>query len=216
MTQGALTDKDKIIFFKAMHGDIDLGQFEKWIYENKDLEKIIAPDKYLELIELNYRKSGAKYELFKKLESIISLGDYQKWKLMAILDKALLKDNSFPQLMEEFYDLYCDGYYFLHDLGLGYGLLFTIPPSKYKVDSWDELTCDQKSNFINDLFPKIEKEILKVKGWIAQGKIVLTGTKDELNRYDFEDFRTDEEKKSEVWTTVTGSVGKKKWWRFWD
>lgn len=177
-----------------MHGDIDLGEFEKWIYENKDLESIIPSDKYFELIELNYKKSGAKYELFKILESVISLGEYQKWKLMTLLDKALLRDKSFPQLMEEFYDLYCDGYYFLYDLGLGYGLLFTVPPSQYKVNSWDELTSDQKSEFIDDLFPKIETEILKVKDWITKGKIVLTGTMDELNHFDFEDFRTDEEK----------------------
>jgi len=217
MTQLKLTESDKIIFFKTMHGDIDLEEFEKWIYENTDLEKIIPPNTYLDLIELNYKKSGVKYELFKKLEAIVSLGDYQKWKLLTILDKALLKDESFPHLMMEFYDLYCDGYYFLNDLGLGYGLTFTVPPSKYQADSWKELRPDQKSECIDELFPKIEKEVLKVKDWIAKGKIVLTSVKDELNRYRYEDFRTDLEKKSEVWMPVIDSSHKKKkWWKFWN
>jgi hypothetical protein len=83
-------DLDKITFFKTMHGDIDLLEFEKWIYKNKDLENT-----YLDLIELNYKKSGVRYELFKKLEAIVSLGEYQKWKLLTSLDNALLKDEPF-------------------------------------------------------------------------------------------------------------------------
>jgi len=214
MTQPKLADSDKIMFFKTMHGDMDLEEFEKWVYENKDLEKAIPPDTYLDLIELNYKKPGVRYELFKKLEAIVSLGEYQKWKLLTSLDNALLKDESFPRLMMGFYDLYCNGYYFLDDLGLGYGLTFTVPPSKFQVDTWDELRSDQKSDYISELFPKIEKEILKVKGWIAKGKIVLTSEKDELDRYCYNDFRTDLEKKSEVWMPVTNS--KKKWWKFWN
>jgi hypothetical protein len=118
--------------------------------------------------------------------------------------------------MMGFYDLYCDGYYFLDDLGLGYGLMFTVPPSKFQVDTWDKLRLDQKSEYINELFPKIEKEVLKVKDWIANGKIVLTSEKDELNRYCYSDFRTDMEKKSEVWMPVANSFGtRKKWWKLW-
>ncbi|HTH57953.1 MAG TPA: hypothetical protein VL728_18020 [Cyclobacteriaceae bacterium] len=213
MTETKLTDEDKIVFFKTMHGDISLIEFEKWVYENKDLEKIIPAESYFGLIEMNYRKSGAKYDLFRKLESIVSLGEYQRWKLNIILDKALLKDDSFPRLMIEFYDLYCDGYHFLNDLGLGYGLMFAVPPSKYKVDSWDELTSDQKAELSNGLFPEIGNEILKVKDWIDRGKIVLTGKKNELDRHDFKDLRTDEEKKSGVWIPV--ATESKKWWKFW-
>lgn len=202
LTMVNLTYEEKIIFFKTMHGDIAITEFEKWIYDNKDLEKKIPADQYLNLIELNYKKPGVKYELFKLFESVISFGEYQKWKLNTILDQALLKDESFPRLMMEFYDLYCDGYYFLRDLGLGYGLMFTTPPSKYKVYTWEELSPEQKSQQISRLFPKIEKELLKVKGWIDKGKIVLTGNKDELNNYDYEDFRTEEERKSDVWVPV--------------
>jgi hypothetical protein len=78
--------------------------------------------------------------------------------------------------------------------------------------------------------PQLEECIEEVIYWLETKKIILTGEQDENGHYEYEDYRTVEEKKSKFWVTVsedkvTGfSVSKnilwdkktvKKWWEFW-
>ena len=79
--------------------------------------------------------------------------------------------------------MYCDGYYFFNDLGLGYGLACEVP-RKYG-DSWVELSEKQKSDIINSFYPQIESDIKRALDWIKNKKIILTGTKNEMDRWEF-------------------------------
>lgn len=78
--------------------------------------------------------------------------------------------------------------------------------------------------------PELEECIEQVIYWLETKKIILTGEQDEIGHYEYEDLRTEEEKKSKLWITVsedkeTGfSISKnilldqqtdKKWWEFW-
>ncbi len=83
------------------------------------------------MIELNYKKPGAKYELYEKLENIIDFGEYENGSYSSAWC-CIKKDESFAVSMVGFYDLYCDGYYFLIDLGLGYGLRLLFPHQNIK------------------------------------------------------------------------------------
>ena len=47
-------------FYKTVKGDISLDDFEQWLYADKELEKHLNPDDYLDLISLSFKKSGAK------------------------------------------------------------------------------------------------------------------------------------------------------------
>ena len=48
------------------------------MYESKDIERVLHSDDYLDLISLNYKRSGAKYELFNLLKKHIDLGEFEK------------------------------------------------------------------------------------------------------------------------------------------
>lgn len=46
-----MTELPQIIkktFFQTIKGDILIDDFEKWVYENKELEKLLKPDDYLD------------------------------------------------------------------------------------------------------------------------------------------------------------------------
>jgi hypothetical protein len=217
----------KEIFFETLYGDKSVLEFEQWLYADKQLESILSPEDRLELISYGYKGDRVKYDLYKLLEKHVDKGEYEKWKMLKRLRKALQREAELPQILVTFYDLYCKGYNFLDNLGLGYGLAVEVPYSQ--ADSWNKLTLQQQQNLINSFYPDIEYEIKKVIGWLETGKVVLTGVQDEYNHYQYIDNRTEEEKQpiayqiAQVHTTkitqeITENktdIGQKPWWKFW-
>src|SRR5690554_601636 len=218
-------------FYKTIKGDISLDDFEQWLYADKEIEKHLKPDDYLDLISLSFKKSGAKYELWNLLKKHIDFGEFETYKMLGLLNEAKQKTDRLPYILMEFYDLYCKGYNFFQDLGLGIGLAVEIPRvNNTTADTWDELTREQQKELLDSFSPELEECIEQVIYWLETKKIILTGEQDEIGHYEYKDLRTEEEKKSKLWVTVsedkeTGfSASKntlwdkqteKKWWEFW-
>lgn len=197
------------IFFETLHGDRSVLEFEKWLYNDKRLERILAAEDYLDLISYGYKGDRVKYGLYKLLEKHIDRGEYEKWKLLKLLNKALQRDDDLPQILMMFYHLYCKGYNFLDNLGLGYGLAVEVPTH---AESWDELTSEQQQSVINTFYPDIESEIRKVINWLGNGKVVLTGIEHEYSNYKYIDNRTEDEKLPTAYQIAPAG---KPWWKFW-
>jgi len=184
----------KTYFFKTIKGEISIENFEKWIYTDEEIESILNADDYLDLVSLNYKKSGAKYELYNLLKKQVEIGEFETFKMLGLLEETKKKDEKLPHHLMEFYDLYCKGYFFLQILGLKYGLSVVVPWTKFTVGTWDELNNDQKKELLDSLSPKLEIEVQHAIDWLINKKIVLTGKQDEYGRYVYKDLRTDEEK----------------------
>lgn len=216
-------------YFDLVHGGLKIDEFENWIYNDNNLENILNQEDYLDLISLNFRSIHIKYEIEKILAKYIDYSKFEKKRVLSLLYRALESRKDLPDILREFYDMYCHGYYFFQDLGLGYGLACEVPPSKYNTDNWNELNEKEKNEIINSFFPQIESDIQRAIHWIENDKIILTGTKNELDYWEFTDYRIDEEEKSTIWIEVpsksnTGvstfksilsGQSKKKWWKFW-
>ena len=215
------------IFFDALSGDKSLLEFEEWLYKDKRLEAILSQEDYLELISYGYKSDTAKKWLFPLFEKHIDKGEFEKRRIRNLLTKALNRDKDLPHILMTFYDMYCKGYYFMDNLGLGYGLAVAVPYSQ--ANSWSELTIEQKNKLLDSFYPAIETEISKVISWLDNGKVVLTGIKDENDHFEYLDNRTGEEKKPtafkvETVRTITKtesfhsqkeSSAQKPWWKFW-
>lgn len=219
-------------FYKTIKGDISLDEFELWLYADKELEKYLKPDDYLDLISLSFKKNGAKHELSRLLKKHIDLGEFETYKILGLLKEAQQKNNKLPDILMEFYDLYCKGYYFLQDLGLTFGLAVEVPTklNNPPVDTWDDLTTKQQKEILDSFSPKLEECLELAIYWLETKKIILIGEQDDVGRYGYEDFRTEEEKKSKFWTAVSESKVRnfstsknthwskqtdKRWWEFW-
>lgn len=221
----------KEILFKTLKGDLSIATFEQWLYAEKTLEKQLNSEDYLDLISLNYKKSDAQYELYKLLKKQIDLGEYETFKMLSLLYEAKLKNERLPYILMEFYDLYCNGYNFLRDLGLGVGLAFISPIVRgFPSDTWEELTIEQQNEFLKSVSIELDECLAQVLNWLETKKIVLTGEQDEIGHYDYKDFRTDEERISKIWFTESENNATaisvcrnilfdkqtpKKWWEFW-
>lgn len=184
----------KQVFFDMMSARMDIQEFEQWVYTNEELEQILSEDNYLKLISLNYKRSAAKYELFNLLQGFTNVSEYETLKLTRLLNEAKIRDINLPATLERFYDLYCDGYYFLRDLGLGLGLTMCVLPAPFKVEHWSQLEESELKDLINSIPLTLDSDIDKVLKWLEEGKIVLTGKQDQYNHFEFIDNRSDAEK----------------------
>jgi hypothetical protein len=218
-------------FYKTINGDISIDDFEQWLYADKELEKQLRSEDYLDLISLSFTKSGAKYELWNLLKKHIDLGEFETYKMLGLLNEAKQKTERLPYVLMEFYDLYCKGYNFFQDLGLGIGLAVEVPRvNNTTADTWQELTSEQQKELLDSFSPELEECIEQVIIWLETKKIILTGEQDEIGHYNYEDYRTEEERKSKLWVTVSEEKEKgfsasknklwdkqteKKWWEFW-
>jgi hypothetical protein len=201
------------------------------LYADKNLEKYLKSGDYLDLISLSFKKSGAKYELWNLLKKHIDLGEFETYKMLELLYEAKQKTERLPVILMEFYDLYCRGYSFLQDLGLGIGLAVEVPRvNNTTADTWEELTKEEQKELLDSFSPELEECIEQVTIWLETKKIVMTGEQDEIGHYKYEDLRTEEERKSKLWVTVSedketrfsasknilwDKLTDKNWWEFW-
>ena len=203
----ALPQNIKERFYKTIKGDISPDDFEQWLYADKELAKQLNPDDYLELVSFDYKKNGAKYELWDLLTKHIDREESEAYKMLGLLHEAKRKNERLPRILMEFYDLYCKGYDFLKDLGMGIGFAVVSPRGDYSAaDTWEELTTQQQNELLDSFSPELEKCIEQVINWLEIKKIVLTGELNHIGHYIYKDYRTEKEKKPRLWVTkATGS-----------
>jgi hypothetical protein len=205
------------IFFDTLSGDKTVLEFEQWLYADKRLELIINPDDYLDLISFGYKDGNVKYDLFKLLEKHIDKGELETRRIYRLLIKALNRDKELPEILMIFYYLYCNGYNFFDNLGLGYGLAVEVPQvENTSADTWDELSQEQQRNLLDSFYPNLETEIYKVIYWLDNSKVVLTGNKDEYDHYEYIDNRSEIEKQPIGYKEAKVNNDKQnQWWKFW-
>lgn len=182
------------IFFDTLSGDKTILEFEGWLYSDTRLESILQPEDYLELISFGYKSDTAKKWLPRLLEKYIDKGELEKRRINRLLTKALNRDQDLPQILMSFYDMYCKGYNFFDNLGLGYSLRVEVPGRNNYQETWDDLTEPEKERLLNSFYPELDTEIKKVISWLDTGKIVLKGNKDEYNHFEYIDNRTELER----------------------
>lgn len=177
-------------FFKFFTGENSVKDFEQWLYENSELEKNLTESEYLDLISLNFNKNYTKHEVHKILDAYLNLGEFEKWKIYKILNDLISKNENFIKSLIQTYNLYCNGFYFMDNLGMNYGLNFVV----YEMNSWEELTNHQKQNRIVEIYEEVKTEALKILNWIESQKIIITDEKNDYIGYEVIDNRTEEEK----------------------
>ncbi|MBL7704219.1 MAG: hypothetical protein JNM21_01615 [Taibaiella sp.] len=183
----------KQVFINTLNEDMSVPEFEQWLYAEKRLESLLDKYDYLDLIAYPY-KSDTQNGLFKLLEKHIDKGEQEMMRMDQLLTKALDRDKSLPGILSSFYNMYCKGYYFLEELGLNYGLRINVPEVNSNYDTWQSLTTDEQNTLLASFYPELETELIKVISWLDNGKIILTGIRNEYDRLDFIDNREITEK----------------------
>jgi len=204
--------EDKV--FQLHYRGLKISDFENWVYETHELEAFLTPDDYLELISLNYQNKFILNQIEEIISRYIDFGKFETAKMIDLLYRAKENDESTGEILRSFYYMYCDGYYFLQDIGLGFGLACEVPLNP-GANSWEELDDEGRIELVNSFYPQIIGHIEKVLKWFEDKKIILTGKKNNLDHWEFIDYRNSEEQKSSMMVEPNKKVKKIKWWEFW-
>ena len=189
--------------YKLISRKVEISDFEKWVYSEKELEKLLTYDDYLALISLSYTTPSTLYEAEKILKKYIKIEKYHEWYLRKILQKIIERPNNVYKYISQTYDMYCDGYYFLENLGIGYGLSIEVPPSCYSAQSWENLEPIEQKILVGTYYPSVQKEAEKVIYWLDSKKIVLTGHSGDYQGIEYKDNRKPEEKEITGYKKIT-------------
>ena len=208
----ALPADIQLVFFETLYGTRSVLEFEKWLYADKRLENMLPPQDYVDLLSYQYTDGKIRVSLSSLLEKHIDKGQYEKWRLLTQLNRVLERTPDAPDIIIDFYDLYCKGYYFMDNLGLGYGLRLDCPYPD--ANSWVELTKEQQADVLRETFPAIDVEIKKVIGWLESGKVVLTGIRDEYEHLTYIDNCLESEKQPTAYQRAdnNNNAGNQKSW----
>lgn len=205
----------KLTIYKLLLKEIDQNEFEQWVYAEKNLSEILTSDDYLEIISLNYKTPSSLYDAGKILQKYIQIEKCYEWQLRNVLHKIIDRTSDVHIYIEQCYDLYCDGYGFLDNLGLGCGLAVTVPSEKYKGESWQELTVKDQQQLIDEFYPDVAEEAKKVILWLDSGKVILIGHSGENQGIEYQDNRSTSEKEPTGYKCKKREVTTKSWWKFW-
>ena len=184
-------------YLHLMEDKISVKEFENWVYNSEWLEDELTEDEYTDLISLNYNISNAKYEIGKIFKERFSEGKFETVKMLNLLNSIIDRDGREGEALTIMYDLYCNGYYFLKDLGLGIGLYVEVP-HKYGVEYYHELKEDKKKELVNSVYPSARELAEELKNWLLVGDLKLTGEQEPK----FIDKRIEVDKISRVWKVL--------------
>lgn len=190
----------QIEFFKTLNDEVSIESFEQWVYKTKELEAFFEPSDFIEFISLNFKDRHLKHEMKKIVDKYLDYGEFEKRKIDKVLNDLMNKNEDFAKSLIATYDLYCDGYGFLDNIGLGYGLTFAN--DFYEYTDWTKLSSEEKNKRIEAIYSGVKTETEKIRGWLDTKKVVLTGVVDDIGHYNYIDNRTTEEKKPTGYSVI--------------
>lgn len=183
----------QIQFFKVYNNEISIPDFERWLYSKKELEQLLDSDTYIDLISLNFKDRHVKHEMGKIIDPFLNFGKFEERKLRKILTDLIDRNDDFAKSLIDTYDLYCSGYNFFDNLGLGYGLTFS--EDFWDYTDWESLTSEQQNSRIDRIYPSVKRDAELVLKWLDEAKVVPTGETDDIGDYQYIDKRTHSERK---------------------
>ncbi|MEL7333821.1 MAG: hypothetical protein AAFN12_16360, partial [Cyanobacteria bacterium J06560_2] len=109
------------------------------------------------------------------------------WSIVRVLEQFLSREGDLGVLLEAFYELYCDGFYFLKTLGFEYG--FTSV-HRYEPDQWNSITEQEKADRLNPLLTAAMNEAQSILSGLNDGTLQIVDDRESFNGFDVMDDRT--------------------------
>jgi hypothetical protein len=173
----------KLKVFALLYGKVPMAEFEQWLYQQStDLEAAFGEAGYLAVASLDFSKRDIRYQLAHLLKPYIDVCEYETWRLCDLLKTFLSQKGDSQQLLQEFYDLYCQGLYFLEFLGLGYAC--------WAADySWLDSADVQLKEHLSAFLLNARQEAQQILDAIEVGAITITSPNNEMTNYQYIDHR---------------------------
>ena len=186
-------------FLAYVDGELSPAEFERWVYDTPELESVLGKENYLKILSYDFHQKGGNSSIKAILKQYIDYGNYETQHILQLVEEIKENSSSCPSHLKTIYQLYCSGYNFLDNLGIGYGLKLVVP-YEFDADEWEDIGEEKRKAIIDGFYPKLAEEADKVINWIKTGIVILSGKVNERGRKEYIDNRTEDEKKATAYT----------------
>jgi hypothetical protein len=94
--------------FKVLNDEVNIKDFEKWVYETKELEQILSEENYCELISFNYNQYSALDKLYGLFIELFTYDKFDThylfYQLNFLLEKGTLLESDIQSFLTDYYE----------------------------------------------------------------------------------------------------------------
>jgi len=184
--------------FKVIEKQIDIKDFERWLYSEKNLSDRMDEGLILELYSFNYNQKGVNYEFRKLFLQFFDEKEFTSWKIIANL-KTLEEGCNVPErILADFYDLGYEDHPYLTSIG-------------HTRDGLED--CEyygwSRERMISEIQKEASQLLLEIQEWLQ------TAPNFDLSQFEPKTKKTDIIPYSVPTDFTATERGSKKWWEFW-
>ena len=101
-----LSLNNKLKLFEFLNDEINLSEFQNFIFQTKELENELGKEIYNYLILFNPNDKNVIKRVKYLVSKIISEGEFETWKLTKLLMKFINEPIKVKEYLDRFYDLF--------------------------------------------------------------------------------------------------------------
>jgi hypothetical protein len=158
-------------FYKLFRHRISVTDFETWLYNTPEIEEILGKQFYFSLLDVDYQNKFARNQVEELVYPHIPFAYFEELHLKNLLRDTIRGNVNVVELLETFYNEYCDGYTFLRYLAFNYFPFMDGTDKK----NWDSI--------VEKILPKLKAEAQRLLAFFECGEIRITGD------HEYEDHR---------------------------
>ncbi len=184
--------------FKVIERQIDIKEFESWLYSETSLAEKMDDDLILELYSFNYNQRGVDYEFRKLFLSFFDEKEFTDWKIIANLETLSVGCKDPERILADFYDLGYDDYPYLSSLGY----------NQYELEDCEYYGWSREK-MILEIGKEAKQLLLEIQEWL------LTSSNTDLCRFEPKTKKIDMVPNSIPNNVIAPQNDSIKWWEFW-
>lgn len=184
--------------FKVIEKQIDMKDFENWLYSNIQLSERMDEELILQLYSFNYNQQRVDYEFRKLFLSFFDEREFTDWKIIANLQTLSEGCKEPERILADFYDWGYKNYPYLTSIGY----------NKYELEDCAYFNRSREQ-MINEIQEEASQLLAEIKDWLRiTANVDLSEFKPKTKKIDMVPFNISE-------NVITIDNTSKKWWEFW-
>lgn len=184
--------------FKVIEKQLEIKEFESWLYSEASLSERMHEDLILELYSFNYNQRAVDYEFRNLFLSFFDKQEFTHWKIIANLETLSKGGNVAERVLNDFYDLGFEDYPYL----------MTIGHYQYQLDDCEYYGWSREK-MISEIQKEASQLLSEIQEWLK------TPSNIDLRQFEPQIKNVDVIPDNSSENVISTGNNLKKWWEFW-
>jgi hypothetical protein len=188
--------KEKV--FKVIDRQIEIKDFESWLYDQSSLSERMDEALILELYSFNYNQRAASFEFKQLFLPFFDEKEFIEWKIIANLKTLSAGCNEPERILGDFYKMGCESYPCLAAIGY----------NNYWIEDCEQFGWSRQK-MIREIQNEAKLLLFEIEEWLE------TSSYNDLMQFQPKSKKLEMENNTTSDAPISTEVDSKKWWEFW-